>query len=162
MSAPIKTSYDRTIVAMAAEGATSSEIAAAMGKTYSQVTNRAMHLGVWRALVANNQARRAARRAAQLSEGPRHPTGNRSAIAETMAANGRVDRTATDLLHTLRAVRRLAAPSAPVPGSIIARVFEAGLTLDDIDAELGVPPADAVAAIRHHLSGDGGVTLGVR
>lgn len=149
MRKPIKTSYDRTILTMAAEGATSTEVAAAIGKTLNQIYNRAMHLGVWRDLVKARRDRRLAREDRQRTKPKLHGY-QRSQLAAALIPPARIDRTATDLANTLRAARRRADPAAPVPASFIARVFAAGLTLDEIDATYAVPPVEAVAAIRQH------------
>jgi len=147
MSAPIKTSYDRTIITMAAEGAAGSEIAAATGRSRQQIRHRAIHLGVWPAVLQNRRDRKAAK--PKLNGAYTNRT--RIALASGLIPPARVDRTVSNIAHALRAARRHADPAAPVPASFIARVFDAGLTLDEIDATYAVPPAVAVAAIRQHL-----------
>lgn len=150
MSAPIKTSYDRTILTMAAGGASSVEVAAATGRNADQIRNRAMRLGVWRTLVRNLRDRRLALKGERRCTEDTSYNG-RSALGLAAIPPARVDRSASDLCHALRVAQRRADPAVVVPDSFIARVFEAGLTLDDIDAQFGVPPVQAVAAIRHHL-----------
>lgn len=151
MSAPIKTSYDRTILAMAAEGAVTTEVAAAISKRVAFVHCRSAYLGVAGVLTANLRARQAARRAENYRYGHKLFGYQGSRLTARAIFNARVDHRTSDLRHTLRAVRHRADPTAAVPDSFIARVFEAGLTLDDIDAQFGIPPVQAVAAIRHHL-----------
>nr|USU32957.1 hypothetical protein NG677_04440 [Methylobacterium sp. OTU13CASTA1] len=150
MSASIKTSYDRTILAMAAGGASSAEVSAATGRNADQIRNRAMRLGVWRTLVRNLRDRRLALKGERRCIENTSYNG-RSALGLAAIPPARVDRSASDLRHALRVAQRRADPAVAVPDSFIARVFDAGLTLDDIDAQFGVPPVQAVAAIRHHL-----------
>lgn len=151
MREPIKTSYDRTILTMAAEGAVFREVAAETGKPFRFVYQRANTLGISATLTANMKARQAARREATCPHSHKlfGYQGSRQGAAAIPPA--RIDRSATDLANALRAARRHADPSVPVPASFIARVFDAGLTLDEIDATYAVPPAVAVAAIRQHL-----------
>ena len=150
MSAPIKTSYDRTILTMAAEGAVSGEIVAATGKTFNQIYSRAMHLGVWPLMVRNRRDRRLAREDRRRVKAKTRGY-HGSLFAAALISPTRVDHAASDIARTLRAAARRVRADVPVPAGAIAHAFYAGLTLDDIDAAFNVPAIEAVAAIRQHF-----------
>jgi len=61
------------------------------------------------------------------------------------------DHTASDLARGLRADR--AALAAYDASHMVACFHAAGLTLEDIEAGLGIPPVEAVAAIRRAHQG---------
>lgn len=150
MREPIKTSYDRTILTMAAEGAVLSEVATATGKPFAFVYRRALTLGVAATMTATLKARKAAHREAGYPYGRKLVGYQGSRVAAALIPQARVDHAASDIARSLRAAARRVPAHVPVPASTIALAFNAGLTLDDIGAAFAVPPVEAVAAIRQH------------
>jgi len=144
-AADIKTTHDRAIVRLAHEGLSAIEIANSLGVERAFVRWRANRLGVYVLIIQTSQRKRAERRERRLNAKGRWIGYRGSRAAEGLIAT-RVDRSASDLTRALKA-DRIALESFDAT-SLVACFHSAGLTLEDIEVRLGVPPIQAVAAIR--------------
>ncbi|NEU14637.1 hypothetical protein G3T14_21370 [Methylobacterium sp. BTF04] len=146
MSAPdIKTSYDREIVRLVAEGFGASQISRQIGRHYEAVLGRLRALRLDAQAHKNTQAQRAARRPVVARRGYRF---RRGALAAAIVGSPRFDTAASDLARRLKRERAVLDAVDFDPSHLIACFHAAGLTLDDIEECVGVSPAMAASAIR--------------
>lgn len=149
-AADIKSHRDGEIARLVKAGGYCRSIAEDLGTTVSVVRNRLSRMGLLPVALANHQALVEARRAA--AKGAVRPVFGHcgSRVVKALPAVQH-DHSASDLARTLRADR--AALAAYDPSHMVACFHAAGLTLEDIEAGLGIPPVEAVAAIRRAHQG---------
>lgn len=146
----IKTRHDRKIAQMAKDGRICREIATECGVSYNTVYHRLARAGLLHVVKATVQARREALKPSRRSKRRGSPSYcGSSAIAAIPISQP--DHSASELIRTLRADH--AALAAYDPSHMVACFHAAGLTLEDIEAGLGIPPVEAVAAIRRAHQG---------
>lgn len=150
-STDIRFRHDQNIANLAAKGLTSRQIAVQLRLRIGYVRNAAIRVGICSKVMSNAERQRQEHRAERLAvQNPvRSYCGSRFIEALPPA---RCDRSASDLARRLEAHRRAMGVDASAPASLAATAHAAGLTLEDIEAGLGIPPVEAVAAIRraHH------------
>jgi len=133
--------YDATIVSLLAEGLTAGEVARRILVGRHWVCLRANVLGleaIWRANGLAEPKRRRRQRARSRDE---------IVAAVNEIVGTRSDNSASILARTVRAQ---AAAGVAYSDNGIACLHDHGLSLDDIESALGVPPSIAARAIRQY------------
>lgn len=151
----IKTRHDSAIVELARLNLTASEIGDRLGVDRRFVRWRAIRLDIHGVLLLTAQQKREARRARRLAIANPTQGWRGSRVVEALPAM-RSDRTVSEVIRVLKQHRTTGVPACIDPDHIVACLHLRGLTLDDIHDSVGIPPVEAVAAIRrahqgHHL-----------
>ncbi|TXN26865.1 hypothetical protein [Methylobacterium sp. WL19] len=135
-SAPAS-SYDAVIPDLVAKGLLTYQIASQVGTFPKVIRDRAAVLGCAERLRANGQVR--------SQESRRKDRPRVSQIALRLMGKSRTDRSVSDLVRCISAHQ----PTADVATDhALACLHLRGLTLPDLEACFGIPPAQAAAAIR--------------
>lgn len=141
-------SLDVQILQLFAAGAVYADMAAVLGVSRYFLAGRADALGIRRKLAIRSRAAGWAKRKQRVAP----PIVHRSAPDRLRRLDlaGRSDDSASRIVRLLRSHRPAHALACIDPDNVGACAFARGLTLPEIHEAFGVPPREAVAAIRAH------------